>query len=240
MLEVEHLAVGYDRVAVIRDLNLKLEQGKVTCLVGHNGAGKTTSLKAIMGLLLHQKGTIKIGNQQIQDIPAHRRARKGIALVPQGRAIFPKLTVLENLRIGLESTGQIQNEIPSRIFDQFTFLKEHRNRYGGELSGGQQQQLAIARALLMQPRVLLLDEPTEGIQPNIVAAIGELIRDLVESGAGKYGLKQPPAILLVEQKLTFLSSCGDNFYFLESGATDAKLPIQKLFDKDWCRRHLGL
>lgn len=188
---------------------MQAEVGEVTCVMGTNGVGKTSLLKAISGTHSRSGGSVALGGDQIGGLPAHALARKGVAYVPQGREIFPLLTVRENLETGFACLPPEAHVIPDEIYDLFPVLKKMLHRRGGDLSGGQQQQLAIARALITQPKLLLLDEPTEGIQPNIIAQIGEVIRHLRKQGQ--------MAIVLVEQYFDFAYGLGDRFVVLRRG-----------------------
>ncbi|RTL51324.1 MAG: urea ABC transporter ATP-binding subunit UrtE [Rhodocyclaceae bacterium] len=212
MLIVEHLNQYYGGSHILRDLSFDVPMGQVTTLLGRNGVGKTTLLKSLMGLVPIKTGSVRIENEgQTRDIsaaPAHARVRAGIGYVPQGREIFPRLTVEENLQMGLASCPG-GTPIPPRIFEMFPVLKQMMKRRGGDLSGGQQQQLAIGRALAFGPRLLILDEPTEGIQPSIIKDIERAIRSLAESGE--------MAILLVEQYYDFARSLADNYLLMERG-----------------------
>ena len=206
VLEVSGLWSGYGEGMVLQGVDLTAARGKVTCLVGRNGAGKTTTLKTVMGLLPAAKGTVKVDGLDVTTLPPYERAHAGIGYVPQGREIFPQLTVRENLQLGLEARGG-KGEIDESIFETFPILREFLDRKGGDLSGGQQQQLAIARALMGKPKVLVLDEPTEGIQPNVIDEIGQVLRKL--SG--------DIAVFIVEQYLEFVLSIADECYVLEKG-----------------------
>ncbi len=206
VLEVSGLWSGYGEGMVLQGVDLTAARGKVTCLVGRNGAGKTTTLKTVMGLLPAAKGTVKVDGLDVTALPPYERAHVGIGYVPQGREIFPQLTVRENLQLGLEARGG-KGEIDESIFETFPILREFLDRKGGDLSGGQQQQLAIARALMGKPKVLVLDEPTEGIQPNVIDEIGQVLRKL--SG--------DIAVFIVEQYLEFVLSIADECYVLEKG-----------------------
>ncbi len=229
MLEVNKLNQYYDESHTLWDINLNVVKGKCTCLMGRNGVGKTTLLNVIMGLLPAKSGQIIFANQDIIKLPAEKRAPLGIGYVPQGRQIFPLLTVKENLEIGLD-TGRIKKkEIPGTIFNLFPVLEEMLNRRGGDLSGGQQQQLAIGRALVLDPTLLILDEPTEGIQPNIVRDIGKII-NLLKNDMGI-------TILLVEQKLPFARSVADNFTILDRGRSVASGAID-ILDKKLISKYL--
>jgi urea transport system ATP-binding protein len=211
LLSIKGLDVYYGESQVLRDLHLELKPGTITALMGRNGVGKTTLLKAIMGLLPARKGDLIFRGDRINGLPPEKRARAGIAYVPQGREIFPKLTIEENLRIGLEARPERLKKIPEdEVFGLFPFLKDMRKRLGGNLSGGQQQQLAIARALIGKPKVLLLDEPTEGIQPSIIQDIEKVLFGLKEKG--------DISILLVEQYLDFARRLGDRYYIMQRGA----------------------
>ena len=210
LLRVKNLDINYGESQVLRDVNLELNPGTITALMGRNGVGKTTLLKAIMGLLPARKGEVAFQGKSLNGLPPEKRARAGIAYVPQGREIFPKLTIEENLLMGLEARPQRLSKIPEEeVFSLFPFLAGMRKRLGGNLSGGQQQQLAIARALLGKPKVLLLDEPTEGIQPSIIDDIEKVL----------FGLKAKGdiAVLLVEQYLDFARRLGDRYYIMERG-----------------------
>jgi urea transport system ATP-binding protein len=214
MLSIRKLDFSYGMVRTLREVNMEIAAGRVTCVMGRNGVGKTTLMKTIMGLLAPSSGSIELAGRDITQLIASRRARSGIALVPQGRQIFPKLTVEENLKVGLQARPDGSRTIPGEVFDLFPVLKTMSHRMGGDLSGGQQQQLAIARALAGDPKVLLLDEPTEGIQPNIIQHIGEVLRDLVN--------KRKMTVVLVEQYLDFVREFGTSFYILNRGAVVAE------------------
>ena len=206
----------YGESHTLWDVDLNVLPGTCTCLMGRNGVGKTTLLKTIMGLLPVTSGSISLESDELADKPAELRAHKGVSYVPQGREIFTQLSVEENLRVGLLARGDGLREIPEFIFEIFPVLKQMLNRRGGDLSGGQQQQLAIGRALILNPKLLILDEPTEGIQPNIVHEIGDIIIRLNQ----EKGL----TILLVEQKLPFARRVAQKFCILDKGrnvATDA-------------------
>ncbi|WP_310602669.1 urea ABC transporter ATP-binding subunit UrtE [Anaerosporobacter sp.] len=208
MLILDNLHATYGEGLVLRNVNLEALKGKVTCLVGRNGAGKTTTLKSIMGHMDNPKGDIILEEKSIMTMPPYARAKAGIGYVPQGREIFLQLTVEENLLIGLEAKkDKSSTTIPEEIFTTFPILKEFLHRKGGDLSGGQQQQLAIARAIIAEPKVLILDEPTEGIQPSIIQEIGRVITKL----------KSDMAILIVEQYLEFVLEIADYCYVMENG-----------------------
>ena len=209
LLSITNLNFAYGEAQILYNLTLDVEIGKVTCIMGRNGVGKTTFLRNIMGLLRPQTGTVLLAGKEIAQMPPHLRAKMGVTLVPQGRDIFPKLTVEENLRIGLEARTDGVKKIPDDIYEMFPVLKDMRRRMGGDLSGGQQQQLAIGRALTANPGVLLLDEPTEGIQPSIIKHIGEVLRRL--------SARKDMAIVLVEQYLDFVREVGDGFVIMNRG-----------------------
>ena len=216
MLNIKNLNQFYGESHTLWDVDLDVLPGTCTCLMGRNGVGKTTLLKSIMGLLPVSSGSIIFEGNELAGKPAELRARKGIGYVPQGREIFTQLTVEENLRVALLARDDGLREIPEYIFEIFPVLKQMLNRRGGDLSGGQQQQLAIGRALSINPKLLILDEPTEGIQPNIVHEIGDIILRLNQ----EKGL----TILLVEQKLPFARRVAQSFCILDKGrdvATDA-------------------
>ncbi|MCL7748873.1 urea ABC transporter ATP-binding subunit UrtE [Halalkalibacter alkaliphilus] len=210
MLKLSKLEVAYDGSTVIRDVSLTVEPGKVVCLMGRNGVGKSTIMKTIMGVLQPVNGTVSYSDEEVTKKNASYRARKGIGYVPQGREIFPQLTIYENLLLGLEARSNSEEKINEKIYEYFPVLKEMKDRRGGDLSGGQQQQLAIARALVAEPSCLLLDEPTEGIQPNIVSDIQEVIKDIKRSQVNT-------SILLVEQSFDFAKSVADYFYVMDKG-----------------------
>lgn len=214
MLKIEHLMVGYGESMILRNVTLQMEPGQVVCLMGRNGVGKTTLMKSIMGLLKPKQGSIEYQDQTITAYPPDRRAKMGIGYVPQGRDIFSHLTVEENLLLGLESTVPRIKQLPDSIFTMFPVLKEMLKRRGGDLSGGQQQQLSIARALASKPKLLLLDEPMEGIQPSIVMEIEQVIENIKRT--------REVAILLVEQSLAFATTIADYYYVLDRGAIAAE------------------
>jgi urea transport system ATP-binding protein len=222
MLEVSELAVSYDGSRILRGVTLAVPDRNLVCLMGRNGVGKTTTLKSIMGLVRTDVGTVKLDGVDLTKMRPEERARAGIAYVPQGRDIFPNLTVWENLKVSLVVHGETSNGQVDRVLELFPVLKEMLARKGGVLSGGQQQQLAIARALLTDPKVILLDEPTEGIQPNIIDQIGETLVKI--KGEGKL------SILLVEQYLDFCLAVGERFYIMDRGAVVAQGPIGDLND----------
>jgi urea transport system ATP-binding protein len=223
MLKIQQLNQFYAQSHTLWDIDLDVIEGQCTCLMGRNGVGKTTLLNCIMGALPIASGTIEYQGQNLHTQAMEQRARNGIGYVPQGRQIFPMLTVEENMQIGLPARRDRARKVPDFIYDLFPVLKEMQNRHGGDLSGGQQQQLAIGRALVIDPRLLILDEPTEGIQPNIVAEIGDVIRKLNR----EIGL----TVLLVEQKLHFVKKVADQFCILDRGRRVANGPVSKLSDE---------
>lgn len=229
MLKLTDISVSYDGSRILRGVNLTVPDRGVICLLGRNGVGKTTTLKTIMGLVRPDAGSTALAERNLNELKPEERARCGIALVPQGRDIFPHLTVWENLKIGLVVHGIKDQDQVERALEIFPILKEFLQRKGGALSGGQQQQLAIARALVTNPRVLLLDEPTEGIQPNIIDLIGETLTKIKREG--KIG------ILLVEQYVDFCLAVGDSFYIMDRGSIVADGPINAL-EQETVRRHL--
>ncbi len=209
MLEIDGLSVAYGETLVLRDVALQVQPREVVCLMGRNGVGKTTLLKSVMGLLPARAGSVRFGGRDLSRARPEARARAGIGYVPQGREIFPHLTVQENLQVGLLANPAVRR-VPEQVFEFFPMLKTMLQRKGGVLSGGQQQQLAIARALVAGPRLLILDEPTEGIQPSIVELIGSVLQALKSSGQ--------VAVLLVEQCFEFALKLADRCYVMEKGA----------------------
>ena len=213
MLAVAQLNQFYGGSHILRDLSFEVPAGQVTALLGRNGVGKTTLLRTLMGVIPARTGSIRFGEKDLSATKPYERVRAGIGYVPQGREIFPRLTVEENLRMGL-ATRPMGSEIPPRIFEMFPVLKQMMRRRGGDLSGGQQQQLAIGRALAAGPRLLILDEPTEGIQPSIIKDIERVIRTLAATGE--------MAILLVEQYYDFARSLADQYLVMERGEIVAR------------------
>jgi urea transport system ATP-binding protein len=210
MLDVNGIDLHYGAAQALRGISLKAQQGHVTCVLGRNGVGKTSLLRALIGQHAVSKGAIHFEGQDVTRLSPVERARRGIAYVPQGREIFPLLTVEENLTTGFAALPRANRSIPNDVFSLFPVLSSMLKRRGGDLSGGQQQQLAIARALVMRPRLLLLDEPTEGIQPSIIKDIGRAISYLRSLG--------DMAIVLVEQYLEFARDLGDDLVVLDRGS----------------------
>lgn len=229
MLQLSNLNVSYDGSRILRGVNLTVPEKSLVCLMGRNGVGKTTTLKSIVGLAKAEAGSVQLGGAELIRLPPDARARSGIGYVPQGRDIFPHLTVWENLKISLVVHGTKANGQVDRVLELFPILKDFLQRKGGVLSGGQQQQLAIARALLTDPKILLLDEPTEGIQPNIIDLIGDTLLKIKKEGK--------ISILLVEQYLDFCLAVGDSFYIMDRGAVVAEGPISQL-NGDIVKKHL--
>jgi len=231
LLDVRGLNQSYGGSHTLWDIDLSVPAGSRTCVMGRNGMGKTTLLKCIMGLLGATSGEIEFDGTRLEKLPAESRARLGIGYVPQGREIFPQLTVEENLRVGVGVRPRGARAIPTQVFELFPVLKQMLRRRGGDLSGGQQQQLAIGRALVLEPKLLILDEPTEGIQPNIVHEIGDILLRL-NRDAGV-------TVLLVEQKLPFARRVASEFRILEKGRTVAAGSIDDLTD-EVVRAHLSV
>jgi urea transport system ATP-binding protein len=223
VLTVQGLNQYYGESHTLWDLDLDVPEGSCTCLMGRNGVGKTTLLKSVMGTLKVRSGKITFGSKELNSIPPWERARSGIGLVPQGRDIFPLLTVEENLLTGFAAAKRSARTIPQRIFDLFPVLKDMLHRRGGDLSGGQQQQLAIGRALISEPKLLILDEPNEGIQPNIVRHIGDVLL--------KLNAEDKLTILLVEQKLPFARRVAQRFCILDRGRSVATGAMSDLSDE---------
>ncbi len=234
MLQIENLQAGYGGGPVLRGVSLRVAPGEVLCLMGRNGVGKSTLLKSLMGLLKSSEGKISWAGHDITRSPTDARARSGIAYVPQGREVFPHMSVQENLNLGLEAAGKEarrEGKIPERVWEMFPMLSKMLSRKGGSLSGGQQQQLAIGRALASNPKLLLLDEPMEGIQPNIVQDIEHAIARLKDDG--------DMAIILVEQTLDFALRIVDHYTVLDHGKVVAQ-GARGDMDEDKLRAHLTI
>ncbi|MEM8954333.1 MAG: urea ABC transporter ATP-binding subunit UrtE [Verrucomicrobiota bacterium] len=207
MLAIENIRVAYGQSRIIPELSMTLEENEIVGVMGRNGMGKTTLLKALIGILRADSGSIKLDGQELMQAPTYSRVKSGLAYVPQGRMIFPSMTVTDNIRAGMEKSRE--KTVPSYVYDLFPVLKDMGDRKGGNLSGGQQQQLAIARALVTNPKVLLLDEPTEGIQPSIIKDIAKVLREIRDL--------KGIAIIVAEQVLSFALEACDRFLVLESG-----------------------
>ncbi len=228
MLEALDIHQYYGGSHTLRGTTLTVPEGSCTCMMGRNGVGKTTLLRAIMGLVPVRSGSVRFSGHELVGKDPSERARVGIGYVPQGREIFPQLTVEENLRVGVRA-GKGKREIPDIVFRLFPVLKTMLRRRGGDLSGGQQQQLAIGRALTIGPKCVLLDEPTEGIQPSIVHELGDVIKRLYT--------EEKVSVLLVEQKLPFARRVGERFFLMDRGAVVASGPMSDLSD-DLVKKHL--
>jgi urea transport system ATP-binding protein len=229
MLSVENLDLHYGASQALWNVSLGAEVGKITCVIGRNGVGKTSTMRAIVGHARPSRGSIRWEGQDISGLPSFERARRGVAFVPQGREIFPLLTVKENLETGFAVLPRRERTISETIFEMFPILGDFLKRRGGDLSGGQQQQLAIARALVTRPRLLVLDEPTEGIQPSIIKDIGRVLADLRQRG--------DMAILLVEQYYDFARELADRMVVMDRGQVVLDGPADSL-DEAAVRRHM--
>ncbi|BDI28201.1 ABC transporter ATP-binding protein [Capsulimonas corticalis] len=233
MLSIQNLNVNYGESRVLHDVSMDVADGSVVCLMGRNGVGKTTLLKSIMGILKARGGHVTFGGADMTTRPPNVRAQSGIGYVPQGRGIFPYLTVYENLLMGLEAFGSKKRDMSGidRVYGTFPVLKEMAGRTAGALSGGQQQQLAIGRALVRHPKLLVLDEPTEGVQPSIMHEIENVIASLRDDGG--------MAILLVEQFLDFALRVGDRYYVMETGRIVSQGSMAE-FSDDVAREYLAV
>jgi urea transport system ATP-binding protein len=231
VLAVQNLSFAYGAIGVLDDISMVAPSGRVTCILGRNGVGKTTLLMNAMGLLRPGAGAVFLGGEDVTTLPPEGRSLRGLSLVPQGRRIFPKLTVEENLQVVRAARGQSRTPIPADVFELFPALRTLLARRGGDLSGGQQQQLAIARALVADPSVLLLDEPTEGVQPNVIQHIGSVLRRL----ATERGL----TIVMVEQYLDFVREIGDRFLLMDRRRVVAGGLTSDL-SSDLVHRHLAV
>jgi len=231
MLKINKINQYYGQSHTLWDLTLDIKKGQCTCVMGRNGVGKTTLMQTIMGLLPIKNGELLYDGDDISKLSSDKRAGIAIGYVPQGREIFSQLSVKENLEIGLLGNRNNLKVVPQKIYELFPVLKEMLKRKGGDLSGGQQQQLAIARALCLEPNLLILDEPAEGIQPNIVQQIGEVIDYLTK--------EEKMTVILVEQKLPFARKHGDNFFILDRGSVVAKGTMSELSD-DIVTQHMSV
>ena len=231
MLTVSDLHVGYGSVTALNGVGFTAEAGRITCIMGRNGVGKTTLMRAIVGIHRATSGRVALAGTDVTRLAAHQRAKAGIAIVPQGREIFARLSVYDNLLVGLEARRDRTIGVIEEVMTLFPILKQFAKRMGGDLSGGQQQQLAIARALVGSPKVLLLDEPTEGIQPNIIDEIGVVLRRLADD--------RGMAIVLVEQYVAWVREIGDTFQAMDRGRIVASGPTSALTD-EVVSRHLSV
>jgi len=227
LLEVHALRGGYGGKPVLQGVDVTVLQGEIVAVIGRNGVGKTTFLRMLMGLLPANAGTVRLRGTELARLPAHRRARLGIGYVPQGRDVFPRMTVEENLRVGERGPPDY-----GAIYDVFPILRERRKQQAGTLSGGQQQQLAIGRALIGRPDLILLDEPSEGIQPNIVQDIGRIAVELNRSTG--------VTIVLVEQNLDLIRATAQRGYVMDKGRITAELTQDALADRETVRHHLAI
>ena len=231
MLSVSNLKAGYGALQVVQDISFEVSAGEVLCLTGRNGAGKTTTLKAVMGLVGATAGAIEMAGRDLGGVPAHEIPRFGIGYVPQGRRLFSELSVAENLEIGLMA-GRRGTRMRERVLDLFPRLRDRLSQRSGTLSGGEQQMLAVGRALCLDPRVLLLDEPTEGLQPSMVSLIEDVIANLREEGV---------AIVLVEQRLDAVNALADRITFIENGFSRETLSRSELAgNQSLLRKYAGL
>jgi len=229
LLKLTDVSAGYGQTPVLVNVDMAVEKGDIACLLGRNGMGKTTLLRSIIGLNKVIKGDIVFDADDITNIPTYKRSRYGIAFIPQGREIIPYLSVLDNLKLGLAASKKKLKKIPDEIFEFFPMLTQHLKRQGGLLSGGQQQQLAIARGLMCDPQIMLLDEPTEGIQPSIVQEIDETLK--------RINREKGVTLLVVEQKIDFAKQLAQKFFIMEKGAIAAKGNTSDLTDS-LVRRYL--
>lgn len=231
MLELSQINAFYGNSRALQDVTISVAPGEFLSVLGRNGVGKTTLMRSILGLMDRVTGTLTLDGKDISALRTHQRAKAGIAHVPQGRGILPRFTVRENLVLGTFAAREAKSDLEDWVLDLFPMLRDFLGRYGGNLSGGQQQQLAIARALLAQPKVILLDEPTEGIQPNIVEQIEEVIVRLNQ--------ERGIAVVLVEQNVTFARRASKRFVLLEKGRVVAKGPVAELTN-DLVQRHMAV
>ncbi len=231
MLELSRVDAFYGNSRALQDVSFSVESGDFVSVLGRNGVGKTTLMRSIIGLMDRCDGSIRLGGEEINGKPPHERSKAGIGYIPQGRGILPKFTVRENLMLGTFASSNGKGQLDDRVFQLFPVLREFLNRRGGNLSGGQQQQLAIARALLTDPKILLLDEPTEGIQPNIVEQIEHVLLTLNRD--------QGMTIVLVEQNVAFARRASKRFLLMDRGSVAAQGSVQELTD-DLVHRHMAV
>lgn len=231
LLEINNVTAGYGQTPVLFHVDMSVDRGDIVCLLGRNGVGKTTLLRTIIGLNKPTSGSIHFDGKDISNSPTFQRSRQGIAYIPQGREIIPYLSVLDNLKLGFAASGKKGNKIPGEIFEFFPMLSEHLSRQGGLLSGGQQQQLAIARGLMCNPKIMLLDEPTEGIQPSIVQEI--------EDTLARINREKGITVIVVEQKIAFARKLAQKFFIMEKGAIVESGRSSQLTD-DLLHRYLAV
>ena len=230
LLEIHDLKAAYGHVPILHKIDMHVEQGEFVGVLGHNGMGKTTLMRAIMGLVTTTGGSIKYQDKEIRRLPTHRRARMGMSLVPQGREIFPNLTVMENLTVGVLGNKGSLDRI-DEMLEFFPRLSPLLDRRGGALSGGEQQILALARCLCNRPSLILLDEPTEGVQPSIIHEISEVLKELQ--------VKQNLTIVLVEQNLDFILGLASRVYTISRGVLDTEIPLENIKDSAMVAEYLG-
>lgn len=222
LLELTDVTVSYDQTPVLFGVNMTVDEGEIACILGRNGVGKTTLLRSVIGLNKVTSGSIVFDADEITRVPTFKRARYGISYIPQGREIIPYLSVLDNLKLGMSASKKQLRKIPDEIFEFFPMLKQHLSRQGGLLSGGQQQQLAIARGLMSNPKIMLLDEPTEGIQPSIVQEIEDTLK--------RINREKGITVIVVEQKIDFVRQLAQKFFIMEKGAIVANGATSDLTD----------
>ena len=231
LLELTDVAVSYGQTPVLFGVNMVINQGDIACLLGRNGVGKTTLLRSVIGLNKVLSGNIVFDADEITKVPTYKRARYGISYIPQGREIIPYLSVLDNLKLGMSAAQKKYRKIPDEIFEFFPMLKQHLSRQGGLLSGGQQQQLAIARGLMSNPKMMLLDEPTEGIQPSIVQEIEDTLK--------RINREKGSTLIVVEQKVDFAKQLAQKFFIMEKGSIVANGSTDHLTD-DLVHQYLAI
>jgi urea transport system ATP-binding protein len=231
LLELSDVTVSYGQTPVLFGVNMVINQGDIACLLGRNGVGKTTLLRSVIGLNKVLSGNIVFDADEITKVPTYKRARYGISYIPQGREIIPYLSVLDNLKLGMSAGQKKYRKIPDEIFEFFPMLKQHLSRQGGLLSGGQQQQLAIARGLMSNPKMMLLDEPTEGIQPSIVQEIEDTLK--------RINREKGITLIVVEQKVDFAKQLAQKFFIMEKGAVVANGGTEDLTD-DLVHQYLAI